>query len=122
MSFPLKMIEAYTSLLAGICGPTSLRPSVPNDRTVFGNGDGGKVSHRTGKASTQEDAQSAKSGDRDKGVEFPRSAIVKPPGTLSQSQRAVRGVEAVHDTLIPDIRLGNQAEFLADVGVHGGSC
>ena len=38
--------------------------------------------------------------------------------TLLQGQRATRGVEAVHDALIPDIRLGNQAELLADVVVH----
>ena len=38
--------------------------------------------------------------------------------TLLQGQRAAPGVDAVHDALIPDIRLGNQAEFLADVVVH----
>ena len=38
--------------------------------------------------------------------------------TLLQGQRAARGVDAVHDALIPDIRLGNQAELLADVVVH----
>ena len=108
MSVPLKMMELYTSLLGGICGPVARRPSVPNDCTARGRGVGGRSAPRgSGRKARNPRGRSA---DRERGRR-----------TLRERQGAVLLVEVVQDARVPDIRLRYQVELFADVIVHHGA-